>query len=133
MNKLAFVALDVDPVTGSPYGDYRIGGTSPENHAAYKSMILNNLVQPGDQAIMATGQRTKTVNWTLTPEEEGFYAPVLIAPTREVFTAGLLSASDGKQHVKLLGQNFVGFEDLLNSQNSDWDFNDVTVLATVLT
>ena len=133
VNQLAFVSLDINPLTGLPYDDYRIGTITPDNHGAYKTAILNNLVQPGDQAIVATGQQTQVINWSLTPEEAGFYAPVLITPGNEVFTAGLLSASDGKQHTKLLGQNFVGFEDLLASQQSDWDFNDVTVLATVTT
>ena len=31
--------------------------------------------------------------------------------------------SDGRQHVKLLGTNTFGFEDLLASQDSDWTFN----------
>ena len=132
-NQLAFVALDVDSLTGLPYGDYRIDGIGPADHATYKAKVLNNLVQPGGQAIVATGRQTQVINWTLSPEEQGFYAPVLITPKNEVFTAGLLSARDGQQHAKLLGQNFVGFEDLLASQRSDWDFNDVTVLANVLT
>ena len=131
-NQLAFIALDIDPRTGLPYGDYRVGGVAPDDHAAYKAKILNNLVQPENQAIVATGRQSQVINWTLSPGEQGFYAPVLITPEQEVFTAGLLSANDGQQHAKLLGQNFVGFEDLLASQRSDWDFNDVTVLATVV-
>ena len=133
INQLAFVALAVDPISGLPYSDYRIGTITPENHGAYKAAILDNLVHPNGQTITATGQQNQTVYWNLTPEEAGFYAPVLITPGQEVFTAGLLSSSDGNQHTKLLGQNFVGFKDLLTSQQSDWDFNDVTVLATVMT
>ena len=133
INQLAFVALAVDPISGLPYSDYRIGTITPENHGAYKAAILDNLVHPNGQTITATGQQNQTAYWNLTPEEAGFYAPVLITPGQEVFTAGLLSSSDGNQHTKLLGQNFVGFKDLLTSQQSDWDFNDVTVLATVMT
>ena len=132
VNRLAFVALDIDTDSGLPFNDYRIGTITPDNHDAYKSAILNNLIHPGGQATYATGPKTQLVNWRLKPEQAGFYAPVLVTPGNEVFTAGLLSASDGKQHAKLLGQNLVGFEDLLTSEQPDWDFNDVTVLATIV-
>ena len=134
VNQLAFVALDIDPDSdsGLPFNDYRIGTITPDDHEAYKNAILNNLIHPSGQASYATGAETQVVDWILTPEETGYYAPVLITPGNEVFTAGLHSSSDGKQHAKLLGQNLVGFEDLLTSERSDWDFNDVTILATVI-
>jgi len=133
VNQLAFVALAIDPLSGVPYSDCRIGTITRDDHRAYKAAILDNLVNPSSETITASGQQNQIINWNLTPEEAGFYAPVLISPTQEVFTAGLLACSDGKQHTKLLGQNFVGFEDTVASQRPDWDFNDVTVLATVMT
>jgi hypothetical protein len=44
-----------------------------------------------------------------------------------VFTFGDATASDCRQHLKLLGDNAFGFEELLASQRSDFDYNDVTV------
>ena len=134
VNQLAFVALDIDPDSdpGLPFNDYRIGTITPDDHEAYKNAILNNLIHPSGQASYATGAETQVVDWILTPEETGFYAPVLITPGNEVFTAGLHYSSYGKQHAKLLGQNLVGFEDLLTSERPDWDFNDVTILTTVI-
>ena len=61
----------------------------------------------------------------------GFYAPVIITQGGEVFTFGASTASDGHQHVKLLGTNTFGFEDLLASQGSDWDFNDTKIRVSV--
>jgi len=49
----------------------------------------------------------------------------MITQAGEVFTFGASTASDGRQHVKLLGTNTFGFEDRLASQGSDWDFNDL--------
>jgi hypothetical protein len=41
------------------------------------------------------------------------------------------TARDGRQHVKLLATNIFGFEDLLASQGSDWDFNDTKIRVSV--
>ena len=56
----------------------------------------------------------------------------MITEIGEVFTFGASTASDGRQHVKLLGDNIFGFEDLLASQGSDWDFNDTIIKVSVL-
>jgi hypothetical protein len=48
-----------------------------------------------------------------------------MGPNGEVMTFGD-TASDGHHHLKFLGANMFGFEDLLASQSSDWDFNDLT-------
>jgi hypothetical protein len=39
--------------------------------------------------------------------------------------------SDDNTHLKVLGQNSFSFEDLLASQGSDWDFNDLQLTAQV--
>jgi len=43
-----------------------------------------------------------------------------------VFTFGATD-SNGQQHMKVLGDNTFGFENLLKSQGSDRDFNDLRV------
>ena len=55
----------------------------------------------------------------------------MITQGGEVFTFGASTASDGRQHMKLLGTNIFGFEDLLASQGSDWDFNDTKIRISV--
>jgi hypothetical protein len=55
----------------------------------------------------------------------------MITQGGEVLTFGASTASDGRQHVKLLGTNTFGFEDLLASQGSDWDFNDTKIRVSV--
>ena len=51
----------------------------------------------------------------MTTADAGLYAAVLINPNGEVFTFGSSTGSDGRQHVKVLGDNTFGFEDLLAS------------------
>lgn len=58
---------------------------------------------------------------------------MLQTPSSEVFTLGDTTASDGRQHLKLFGENHVGFEELLVTQGADWDYNDLTVLVTQIT
>ena len=78
------------------------------------------------------GQSRQSITWNLDSTAAGYYAPVMITQGGEVLTFGSTTASDGRQHVKLLGTNTFGFEDLLASQGSDWDFNDSKVRVSVL-
>jgi hypothetical protein len=55
----------------------------------------------------------------------------MLSEEGEVFTFGATTASDGRQHVVLLGNNIFGFEDLLSGQGSDWDFNDTKIRVGV--
>ena len=74
----------------------------------------------------------QTITWSLDSTESGYYAPVMITQDGEVLTFGASTASDRRQHVKLLGTNTFGFEDLLASQGSDWDFNDTKIRVSLL-
>ena len=76
--------------------------------------------------ITAGGLSTRTTSWTVTASEAGIHAAVIINPNGEVFTFGV-TASDGRAHVNVISDNTFGFEDLLASQSSDWDFNDLRV------
>ena len=93
--------------------------------------MSDNLINPGDGSpITATGQTNRSISWDLSSSDAGLYAPVLINTDGEVFTIGA-SASDGNQHVKALGNNTFGFEDLLLSDLSDWDHNDFVVQVSL--
>jgi hypothetical protein len=63
----------------------------------------------------------------LDPADAGLYGVVMINSDEEVFTFGDSSGTDNKQHVKVFGDNYFGFEDLLSNQNSDWDFDDRSI------
>jgi hypothetical protein len=78
------------------------------------------------------GQSRQSISWALDSSAAGYYAPVMITQGGELFTFGASTASDGRQHVKLLGTNTFGFEDLLASQGSDWDFNDTKIRVSVI-
>ena len=121
INRLGLVKV-VDTITG-----YQVAGVAAANTDAFRQAVRDNLINPGGSAISAGGQTSRTITWDVTTADAGLYAAVLINPNGEVFTFGSSTGSDGRQHVKVLGDNTFGFEDLLASQGSDWDFNDLKV------
>jgi len=120
VNRLGLVK--VDSITGS----YQVAGVAAGNTDAFRKAVSDNLINPGGSVITAGGRTSRSIDWTVTSADAGFYAAVLINQNGQVFTFGA-TASDGQQHVKVLGDNTFGFEDLLKSQGSDWDFNDLRV------
>ncbi|WP_341882119.1 FG-GAP-like repeat-containing protein [Synechococcus sp. UW140] len=126
INRLGLVKV-ADTITG-----YQVAGVAAANTDAFRQAVRDNLINPGGSAIYAGGLTSRTITWDLTTADAGLYAAVLINPNGEVFTFGSSTASDGRQHVKLLGDNTFGFEDLLASQGSDWDFNDSKIKVSVV-
>jgi hypothetical protein len=51
---------------------------------------------------------------------------VLYTESGNVFVIGNGNA-DGMDHIRTYGQNMFGFEDLLASQGSDFDYNDLVM------
>ena len=126
-NRFGLVKVDVDDLTGS----YSVAGESVANTDSFREAVSDNLINPGDGSpITATGKTNRSISWDLSSSDAGLYAPVLINTDGEVFTIGA-SASDGNQHVKALGNNTFGFEDLLLSDLSDWDHNDFVVQVSL--
>jgi hypothetical protein len=93
---------------------------------AFRKAVSDNLINPGGSAITAGGRANRSIAWNVTTADAGLYAPVLINPNGQVFPFGA-TGSDGQRHVKVLGDNTFGVEDLLQTQGSDWDFNDLRV------
>jgi hypothetical protein len=129
INQFGLVNIEkvaLDPITG--VASYQVAKTAraAANTDDFRKDIRDNLINPWGSAIFAGGQKATSIDWNLTTADAGLYAPVLINPNGQVFTFGV-TASDGRQHVKILGDNTFGFEDLLASQGSDWDFNDLKV------
>ena len=121
INRLGLVKV-ADTITG-----YQVAGVAAANTDTFREAVRDNLINPGGSAISAGGLTSRTITWDVTTADAGLYAAVLINPNGEVFTFGSSTGSDGRQHVKVLGDNTFGFEDLLASQGSDWDFNDLKV------
>ena len=128
-NRFGFVKLD--PLTGTTY---QVNGVSQNDGAAFRSAVLSQFLDPyqGTGTSHRNGQSLQSISWTLGSSAAGYYAPVMITQGGEVLTFGASTASDGRQHVKLLGTNTFGFEDLLASQGSDWDFNDTKIRMSVI-
>jgi hypothetical protein len=121
INRLGLIKVE-DSLTG-----YQVAGVAAANTDVFRQTVRDNLINPGGSAISAGGQSSRTITWDVTTADAGLYAAVLINPNGQVFTFGSSTGSDGRQHVKVLGDNTFGFEDLLASQGSDWDFNDLKV------
>jgi hypothetical protein len=128
-NRFGFVKLD--PLTGTTY---QVAGVSQSDGAAFRSAVLSQFIDPfqGTTTSHRYGQSRQSISWALASSAAGYYAPVMVTQGGEVLTFGASTASDGRQHVKLLGTNTFGFEDLLASQGSDWDFNDTKIRVSVI-
>jgi hypothetical protein len=129
-NRFGFVRIDPDPIIA---GAYSVGGVAQKDGAAFRSAVLRSFIDPyrGSGSSHGYGRSRQTITWKLESNQSGYYAPVMLSETGEVFTFGASTASDGRQHVVLLGNNIFGFEDLLAGQGSDWDFNDTKIRVSV--
>jgi hypothetical protein len=86
---------------------------------------IDALLAPGFRHQQSGRRVVSDLQWTV--NETGTFAPVLITSEGNVFS---VSNSDtafaSEQHLRLLGTNTFGFEDL-NSRTSDWDWNDIVI------
>ncbi len=125
INTLSFVKLDVDPVTGKPLS--QVAGVSASEGEAFRTAVRDNLV---DFSIAAGGQAKSLATWEVGASDSGYYAAVVVSFEGNLFTLGDTTAADGRQHLKVFGDNTFGFEDLLSSGGADWDYNDLIVTVT---
>jgi hypothetical protein len=124
-NTLSFVKLDVDPLTGQPLD--QVAGVSASAGEAFRQAVRDNLV---DFSKTAGGQTSSQTIWELSASDSGYYAAVLLSSDNSLYTFGDTTAADGRQHLKVLGDNSFGFDDLLASGGADWDYNDLIVTIT---
>lgn len=118
-NTVGFVRFDVDAA-----GHFSVGGVAYGATQAFANAVLANL----DQGFsLADGGRTfdRTADW-LVAGATGYYAPVMKSQNGDVFVVGTAN-SDGKEHIRLLGENIFGIEDLTVGQHSDLDYNDMLI------
>ncbi|NJO98840.1 MAG: DUF4114 domain-containing protein [Pleurocapsa sp. CRU_1_2] len=93
----------------------------------YKEAALANSL---DITLATDNNQTKEFSTEL--PGDSIYAPFIVvngelanASNRDVFFAYQIANSDGIEHIRNLGDNNLGFEDLLNG--GDLDFNDVLI------
>jgi pimeloyl-ACP methyl ester carboxylesterase len=122
-NRLGFVRLNLDPITGQPLdtiGDQGIAIGSSQ----FREQI-DSLLDPGFRITQGGRMVSPTLEWNV--RHDGIYAPVLITPEGNIFCSGSGNASTiGNQQMRRLGENHFGFEDM-KGQPADYDFNDMVV------
>jgi hypothetical protein len=127
-NRVAFVKLTGDQTNG-----FSVDGIASTAGSAFEEAVRDSLINPDNTEILMTGEKTRQIEWTLDQTDAGFYAPVFInQDTNNLVTYGIAKSLKGEHYIKNLGGNFFGYEDLLSSQNPDWDFNDITLLVEMI-
>ena len=125
-NRLAFVRLDDNA------NNLSLNGISASDTTAFKDAITGALIDPASQRVELQGESSQTITWNLDKEEFGLYAAVLITEENEIITIGSSAFQNGSTLLKSIGQNHFGFEDNPNSNDVDFDYNDLTFQITVL-
>lgn len=116
-NTLGFVRVDMDPTTGQ----WSVGGVAHGDTAAFAQAVRSHM----DAGISEThgGDFSATAHWTVS-SGTGYYAPVLITQSGQIFVVGHDNPG-GHEQIRMFGENTFGFEDLAYNQGSDYDFNDM--------
>ncbi len=122
-NRLGFVRLNLDPITGLPLetvGEQGIVINSPRF-----SEQIDSLLDPGFQITQGGRNVSSIFEWNVS--QDGIYAPVLITQEGNVFCGASMSNSAiGNLQMRMLGENCFGFEDM-KGQLSDYDWNDMVI------
>ena len=127
-NRIAFVKL-----TANDHDGFSVGGIASTEENAFEAAVRDSLINPGDTEILMQGNNARQIDWTFNQNDEGFYAPVFInQETGNLVTYGVNNTFNGMGSIKNLGGNFFGYEDTLSAQDSDWDFNDITMLVEMI-
>jgi hypothetical protein len=119
VNTLGFVQVDVDAKGAISVGGVAYGATD-----AFYSAVQSNL-DAGFSLAAGGGTFDQTRSWTV-DGASGFYAPVMRSQNGETFVLGSANA-DGREHIRILGENVFGIEDLTADRGSDFDYNDMIV------
>jgi hypothetical protein len=122
-NTLGFVRVDYDQASDSlSVGGVAYGATEAFYDAVRDALDSGFSVTDGG----AIFEQTDT--WTVAGAS-GFYAPVLLSQFGATFVLGDANV-DGREHIRLFGQNVFGIESLTAGQGSDFDYNDMVVKLT---
>jgi len=119
VNLLAFVKIDLDS-----HGAMSVAGVAYGNTAEFRKAVADHAET--DFAVYDGGRTFATQKTWLVQGDSGYYAPVMVTQDGEVLVIGNANA-DGKEHIRLMGANAFGIEDLLANQGSDFDYNDMLI------
>jgi hypothetical protein len=120
VNVLGFVQVDVDS-----NGAMSIAGVAYGNTAAFREAAAANI--DAGFSVVDGGRTFSTDKVWAVAGDSGYYAPVLVTPYGEILVIGAAANVDGKEHIRLMGENAFGVEDLVASRNSDFDYNDMLI------
>jgi hypothetical protein len=127
LDTVHLLRIDVDPADPANSAGWKVGGVAWGDTAAFHAAVQANL----DPSYVASGGRGDFHDSkNFTASKSGYYAPVLTTENGDTFVIGASANTDGRNHVRVYGQNTFGFEDLKASQNSDWDYNDLVMKIT---
>lgn len=121
-NRLGFVRFDLDHATGA----ISLDGVTYGDSDLFRDAVRAALDAGFDTT--TGGNFAQTVRWSVAGET-GYYAPVLITQSGEVFVPGNAN-SGGYEYIRTYGANTFGFEDLTAEQASDFDYNDMVMTVT---
>ena len=121
-NTLAFVRMDI-----ADDGSMSVDGVAYGRTKAFREAVREAI--DNDFTLEAGGDFTREATWTV-DGPSGFYAPVLFAQTGRTFVIGDANQG-GNEQIRLFGENVFGFEDLAESENSDFDYNDMVMTLSV--
>ena len=117
--------MDVDASTGA----WSVGGVIYGNTDAFRAAVQQNW-DPGISVQDGHGTFHADTNWSVAGKS-GFYAPVLATQNGDIFVVGTANV-DGHEHIRMLGENTFGIEDLRADQHSDFDYNDMVLKLTAV-
>ena len=121
-NTIHFVHIDV-----ASNGDWSVGGVAYGNTDAFRDAV-KAYWDPGVALSGGRGNFNVASDWTVS-KGTGFYAPVLATEGGDTFVIGSANV-DGRDHIRIFGENLFGFEDLKAGQGSDFDYNDMVLKLT---
>lgn len=124
LNTIHFVKIDVNSTTGA----WSVGGVAYGSTDAFRTAVQQNW-DPNFAVTGGRGNFTASDDWVVS-QGTGYYAPVLATESGNIFVIGTANA-DGQDHIRTYGQNMFGFEDLLASQGSDFDYNDLVMKIAI--
>jgi hypothetical protein len=119
-NTLGFVRLDLDQASGA----LSLDGVAAEDAEGFRQAVRDAL-DSGFRATLGGGDFAETASWTVAGDD-GYYAPVLITQSGDIFVPGTGNAG-GQEYLRIFGANTFGFEDLTAAEGSDFDYNDLVM------
>ncbi|MGD9884298.1 MAG: hypothetical protein AB7U95_29760, partial [Reyranella sp.] len=119
-NVLGFVEVDIDA-----NGAMSIAGVAYGDTDAFREAAADNI--DAGFSVIDGGRTFDTDKVWVVAGDSGYYAPVLVTPYGEILVIGAAANIDGMEHIRLMGENAFGVEDLVASRNSDFDYNDMLI------